>query len=41
MIRAKEIRAKAREAITKTSSLNGRFMSNPNLRIEMLALLNS
>ena len=33
--------AKAREAITRTSSLSGRFMSNPNLRMEMLSLLNS
>ena len=33
--------AKAREAITRTSSLSGKFMSNPNLRMEMLSLLNS
>ena len=33
--------AKAREAITRTSSLSGRFMDNPSLRMEMLSLLNS
>lgn len=33
--------AKAREAITRTSSLSGKFMENPNLRMEMLSLLNS
>lgn len=31
--------AKAREAVTKTSSLHGKFMDNPNLRIEMLNLM--
>ena len=31
--------AKAREAVTKTSSLHGKFMSNPSLRIEMLNLM--
>ena len=33
--------AKAREAVTKTSCLNGKFKTNPNLRMEMLALLNA
>lgn len=31
--------AKAREAVTKTSSLHGRFIENPSLRIEMLNLM--
>lgn len=33
--------AKAREAVTKTSCLNGKFKTNPNLRMEMLTLLNA
>jgi GTP cyclohydrolase I len=33
--------AKAREAITRTSSLSGRFMTNSDLRMEMLSLLKS
>ena len=33
--------AKAREAITRTSCLNGKFLTNSNLRIEMLSLLNN
>lgn len=33
--------AKAREAVTKTSCLNGKFKTNPNLRMEMLTLLNT
>lgn len=32
--------AKAREALTKTSSLHGEFLTNFNLRLEMLNLLN-
>lgn len=32
---------KAREAVTKTSALYGRFMTNPQLRAELLALKNS
>lgn len=32
--------AKSREAVTKTSSLHGKFMTNFNLRLEMLNLLN-
>jgi len=32
---------KAREAITRTSCLKGKFYSNPNLRVEMLSLINS
>ena len=33
--------AKAREAVTKTSCLNGKFKTNTNLRMEMLTLLNA
>lgn len=33
--------AKARESYTKTSALYGRFMTNPQLRAELLALKNS
>lgn len=33
--------AKAREAITRTSSLGGRFITNSDLRMEMLSLLKS
>ena len=33
--------AKSREAYTKTSALYGRFMTNPQLRAELLALKNS
>lgn len=32
--------AKSREAVTKTSSLHGEFLTNFNLRLEMLNLLN-
>ena len=33
--------AKSQSAVTRTSSLSGRFFTNPKLRTELLSLMNS